>query len=298
MSDTENLGTPVVVETPAPVAAVETPVEVKVEAPVTQTWPQDWRGLISKDEKELSRLQRFTEPAKIYEAYRNLETRMSSGKFKPDLPDNPTPEQLNEYRKAVGVPEKPEGYFEKLGDGLVIGEEDKGALGLFAEALHGKNVTPDVFNTVIETAFKLIEHNQEEAVAAALETKAASRQTLYEAWGPAEYKINTNAVANILAGMPQSLRARMEGAQLADGTLMFNDVEAMKWWAQHAREMNPALGVMPAGTGDVVGGIEKELADNRNMMRTPSLWFAKENEARRSRHTQLLETLDSYKRRA
>jgi len=296
---------------PAPEANAAEPAAVEQNTPAAPQAPdfaQSWRHLAAGftykdgkweggDAKELERLGRFTEFPQVWKSFRNLETKMSSGKFKPDLSDNPTPEELATYRKAVGVPEKPEGYFEKLPDGMVIGDADKPALSLFAERLHEKNVTPDVFNTVMETAFELIEHNQQEAVAAALEVKEASRQALYETWGPAEYKLNTNAIANILAGMPQSLRARFEGAQLADGNLMFNDVEAMKWWAQLARDINPALGLMPAGTGDVVSAVQKELDENRQMMRNPSVWFSKENAARRARHTELLEKEAQFKRR-
>lgn len=275
-----------------------TPAPDNTPAPITPTWPDNWRQLITKDDKELQRLSRFTEPTKIYEAYRNLETKMSSGKFKPELSANPTAEELASYRKAVGVPEAPAGYMDNLPEGMVIGEEDQTAVNLFAERLHGMNVTPDVFNTVMETAFELIEHNQQEAVAAQIEVKEQSRQKLYEDWGPAEYKININAISNMLTSMPQELRSRFEGAQLADGNLMLNDAEAMKWFAQLARDMNPALGVMPAGTGDAIGSLEKQLADDRNMMRNPSEWFSKANAERRARHTQLLETYGKMQKRA
>lgn len=305
----ENLGTQETVETQAPEevnpllgssqeTVVENKEEVKSETPNVVSWPEDWRQRLTKDEKELARLQRLTDPSKVWEAYRNLETKMSSGKMKPVLSDNPTPEELSAYRKANNIPEKAEDYYKTLPEGLVIGEEDKPALNLFAERLHGKNVSPDVFNTVMETAFELIELNQQEAVAAQMQIKQESRQKLYETWGPAEYKMHINAISNVLASMPESLRNRFEGAQLADGTLMFNDAEAMQWWAQHVRETNPSLGVVPAGTGDPMQSIEQELAANRQMMRNPSEWFNKANADRRARHTQLLETLDKMKRRA
>lgn len=262
------------------------------------TFPEQWRQLITKDEKELARLQRFTSPDKLWESYRNLETKVSSGKFKPELSEKPTPEELSAYRKATGVPEKAEDYYKTLPEGLIIGEEDKPALNLFAERLHEKNTPPEIFNTVMQTAFELIELNQQEAVAAQMEVKEQARQTLYEKWGPAEYKLNINAISNKLAGMPEALRARMEGATLADGTMMFNDAEYMQWLAQDIRETNPSLGVVPAGTGDAMQSIEQELAANRQMMRNPSEWFAKSNQERRSRHTQLLETLGKMQRKA
>lgn len=287
---------PLIQNTPTPAVSPVAP-DALTQQPTT-AWRDDWRQAIAgQDQKELARLQRFTDVPQIYKSFRDLENKQATQKFTPTITKDSTPEEVTAYRKAIGVPDKAEGYFEKLPDGMVIGDEDKGAMNLFANRLHELNTPPEVFNKVMETAFELIEMNQQEAVQAQMEIKAASRQKLYETWGPAEYKINVNAVANVLSSMPETLRNRFEGAQLADGTLMFNDVEAMQWWAQHVRENNPALGVMPAGTGDVVASIQKELDDNRNMMRTPSVWFAKDNAGRRDRHTQLLETMQKYERR-
>lgn len=275
------------------------PVIENAPANVTADWRQDWReALAAGDNKELERLSRFTAVPEIYKSFRNLETKLSSGKYKPELSANPTPEELTAYRKAVGVPDKPEGYFEKLGDGLIIGEEDKATYELFANKLHELNAQPEVFKGVVETALALIEQNQSEMVAAQVEIKEASRHQLYQEWGPAEYKMNINAISNLLTGMPETLKARFEGATLADGTLMFNDAEAMKWWAQHVRENNPAMAVMPAGTGDAISAVEARLEENRQMMRTPSEWFSKANEARRTEHAKLLQAQMDTKRRA
>lgn len=281
-----------------PVEGSVTPPANAVTPPPAPNWPENWRQLVAgEDKKELERLGRFPTFPDVYKSFRNLETKLSSGQYKQALAADASPEDVANWRKANGIPEKPDGYFEHIPEGMVLGEEDKNALELFAAKLHEKNATPEIFNTVMETALQLIEINQQEQVDAQVALKEQNRHKLYQHWGPAEYKVNINAIANVLQGMPESLRQRFEGATLADGTLMFNDFEAMSWWAQYVRENNPALAIMPNGGGDVMQTIEQQLNENRMMMRKPSEWQAKENAERRSNHTKLLEQYEAMKRK-
>jgi hypothetical protein len=265
--------------------------------PQTGNWPTNWRELVATDPAEQERLKRFTDFPQIWKSFRNMETKLSSGGYKQALPENATPEQMTAYRKANGIPDTPQGYFDSLPDDVVLGEDDKTTLGMFAEALHEQNADPKIFQTVMQTAQKLIEANQEEVVNAQIALKEQSRHQLYNTWGPAEYKTNINAVANWLQGMPESLRARFEGAQLADGNMMLNDAEFLMWAAQDIRQNNPGLAIMPGGGGDAIANLETQLAENRKMMATPNEWFAKTNSERRANHAKLIEQYEGIKRR-
>src|SRR3546814_3644725 len=56
------------------------------------------------------------------------------------LPIYATPEQIAEWRKEQGIPEKPEDYDLKFDNGLVIGEADKPLVAEFLKASHATNV--------------------------------------------------------------------------------------------------------------------------------------------------------------
>src|SRR5688572_23894721 len=91
-------------------------------------WPADWRQkLAGEDKKTLERLGRMASPADLLKSYRALEQKISAGELKKGLPENATPEQVAEWRREQGLPEKPEGYLENLSlpDGVVLGEADK-----------------------------------------------------------------------------------------------------------------------------------------------------------------------------
>jgi hypothetical protein len=272
----------------APVATQEAPV---VEKPVTPTWRDDWRQALAKgDQKELERLQRLASPEAVYDAYRSLEKKMSGLKVPPTLPENPTPEQVAEYRKQVGVPEKPEGYLEKLPEGLVIGEEDKPAMTMLAEALHAKNVSPDVLATVVDTYYKIIEHNQEEMVAAQQQLKQQASDALRAEWG-ADYRPTINSIKAMLDGVDEDTRELIEGMQLADGSLAFNHPGFMRWMGGLATQINPAALVMPGQSGgDKMATIKQQIEANMaEMSKNINAWQSKANEARRAEHMKLLD---------
>ena len=75
------------------------------------TWPDDWRGrLAGKDADALKRLNRFQSPEGVYKSWRSLEQRLSAGEIKSALPKDASDEQVAEWRKENGLPEKPDGY--------------------------------------------------------------------------------------------------------------------------------------------------------------------------------------------
>ena len=106
-------------------------------------WREDWReALAGKDEKELARLKRFASIENLHKSYREMEKRLSAARAVPTLPENATEEQVAEYRKAIGVPETPEGYGLKFADELKPTETDNELLNGFASHMHGRNQTP------------------------------------------------------------------------------------------------------------------------------------------------------------
>jgi hypothetical protein len=274
------------------------PVENKPaeEKPVASTWRDDWRNALSKgDAKELNRLARFASPEAVYDAYRALEARQSAAKPTPTLPENPTPEQLNEYRKQVGVPEKFEGYYEKLPKGLVIGEEDKPAMDMLAEALHSKNAHPDLVATVVDTYYKIVERNQEEMVEVQTALKQETSDALRAEWGP-DYRPTINAIGAMLDGVDPDTKQLLEGMQLADGSLAFNHQGFMRWIGSLALQINPASLVLPGSDGGdkqqtVKSQIEANVAEMRKNI---NAWQSPANAARRQEHMRLLEAADKF----
>ena len=112
-------------------------------APPANPWPETWREtLAGDDQKALARLQRMTTPADLFKSYREIETKLSSRGTVPALPENPAPEEVAAYRKAMGIPEAPDGYGLAFPETFTASDTDKETLTTFQAQMHAAHVPP------------------------------------------------------------------------------------------------------------------------------------------------------------
>lgn len=250
-------------------------------------WPADWRQKAAEHyaagdkkafDRELRRLERVADPAGLYGMYRELDNRLNGGGLIKVPGKDAKPEEIAAYHKALGVPEKPEDYFKqvKLENGAVIGEADKPMVDAFAAALHKAGAPPAAMNAALSWYYK-----QQEDNAAALDQaddtyRRESEKALKEEWGPA-FKRQTNAIATLFAAAPggtdinntKGLMARIMGGRTADGKIIGNDPDMIRFLVSMASEVNPAVTVVEEGsqggmTIDAeISSIEKDMRENR-----------------------------------
>lgn len=161
------------------------------------------------------------------EALHNAKTKIREGSLRKPLAADATPEQIAEYREANGIPDKPEGYFEKLPDGLVIGDEDKRIFDSFAKSMHAKNVDPSVVHETIKWYNEFAQQEEAAALERNLDAKTKVEDQFMKEWG-ADFPANKNLISNIVATMPKELVGEGEEpgplflAELPDGTQLMN----------------------------------------------------------------------------
>lgn len=118
------------------------------------TWRQHLSG---GDEKILSELSRLKSPTDIAKEYVRQKQELS----KPRAPLTPpakdaTPEQIAEYRKAVGVPDA--GTIEAYGiaapEGYELSEVEKGALADLTKSAHAANLPTGAVKTIADVFFR------------------------------------------------------------------------------------------------------------------------------------------------
>lgn len=248
-------------------------------------WPQDWReataaAIAGNDEKarakEMKRLERYADPAGIYAKARELETKLSeSGVVRRPGP-KATAEEVRAYHRAMGVPESPAGYFGQvqLDNGAVLGPADRPLAESFAAALHPAGATPEVMSAALNWYFK----NEESQAAALDEADEAFRleaeRVLKQELGPG-FARKTNAVAALFSEAPGgsnlddpgSLFARLMGGRLADGRIVGNDPDVVRFLVSLARDLHPAAAVTEAGNPSGQS-IDAEIAEIREKMRS------------------------------
>lgn len=104
--------------------------------------PTNWRQAYAGDDPAaLKRAERFATEADFFKSYREMESRLRSGRAM-TLPDDATPEEISAFRKAAGVPEKPEDYGLAFSDEMNASDDDKAALLDFAKFMHDHHAPP------------------------------------------------------------------------------------------------------------------------------------------------------------
>lgn len=246
-------------------AAVDT---TKANIPVE--FPEDWREKLAGENKDdLKTLSRYTQPKALWDALKSMRTKLSAGELKAvsAFPAEGDDAAKLAWRKENGIPEKAEAYEPKV-DGLVFGDADKPMLDSFKQHAHGKNWSPAQFNEALGWYANEQQQIKARQDAADETFRGEARDALYTEWGPQDFKANLNAVKNLLSSAPTGFADRLLGARLADGKLLGDDPNALKWLSSLAREMNPAATLVPPGTSDAGKSVTAELEAIREMRRS------------------------------
>jgi hypothetical protein len=277
-------------------------------------WPDDWRERIAEHasagdkkayDKELKRLQNMDSPNAVYGSWRNMESTWASRKFVKLPGEDAKPEDLAEFHKALGVPEKPEDYFKtvKLENGAMIGDADKPIVDGFAGAVHKAGATPAVVNAALNWYFG----HQEQQAAKLDEMDDSFRreadQALKNDYGNG-FKRKINSIAPLFAtapggpdvANPKSLYARLMGGRTADGRIIGDDPDMVRWLAAMSQEINPAASIVEdAGGGGAT--VDARIAEIEKVMRTDRREYNK-NTAMQTEYGQLLSARETIRARA
>ena len=271
----------------------EKPEEKKDE--VKPTWPNDWREKASKgDEKVLKRLGRYASPEAAIDALIAAQNKISSGEYKTALPKNATPEQLSDWRKENGIPDKPEDYELKFDSGLVIGDADKALVDNFLKVAHGRNLDSESVKSTIEWYYQEQERMTNERLDQDEKEARETISTLAQEYG-GEYKRNMTAVENLLSTFPDEVRDLFKSGRLANGKAIFNEPQVIRAFVSMAREVNPASTVVSAGAGDPSKTIEDEIKSIESKMGTKAYTS---DEKMQSRYRELVDAREKMQKRA
>jgi hypothetical protein len=273
-------------------AAAATTAAAAVGATATAATP-DWRAaLAGGDEKLMTMLGRYADQTAFGKAHLAAVAKISQGVKEP-LKDTATPEEVAAWRKDNGIPEKADGYFEKLPNGLVVGEDDKGLFSEWATQMHGLNVPPSVVAKTVEWYYGMQE--QQLANQQALDRQQASEatQALKTAWGP-EYTENRNLVSGFLGGLglDAETHALLMDASLPNGMRLLNSPAIIQGLAAKARELNPLAFIPGAAAGDEGKSLDTRIAEIEKQMGTPDYW---KNEPLQNTYRKLLERRQQLK---
>src|SRR5574340_294585 len=291
-------GAPAGEPAPAPAAA---PAAGEAADPAKPPQGEDWAAIRAKiageDEKLAKRLARYSSVESVVDALVAAQNRIASGDLKSTLPENPTPEQLKDWRAENGIPEAPEGYEVKLPDGVVLGEEDKPFVDSFIKQAHAANMTPGQVNAAV--AWHLAEQDRMVAERHADDARitAETTATMKQEWGT-EFELNRNLINGMLDTAPAGVKEQIWGARLPDGTPLSSHPDVLRWMANMAREVNPVATVV-APNSNAMQAIESERANIEKLMgdRDSTYWKGPGAEKMQARYRELINVQQKVKSR-
>lgn len=262
----------------------------------------DWRARMAGDDKAaLKELERYNTEADFYKSNKELRRKLSSGEYKRALGADATDEEKAAWRKEQGIPDKAEGYIEKLElpKGLVLGEADKPLAAEFASGAAEANMTPAQYSVMVAKYYAIQDAMKAKQDEADTVFKETTLEQLRDEWGP-DYKRNLNAASNLVAAMPGKLADRLLSGRTADGRRIGDDPEMLAWLSSQARELNPMATLVPAGTSNAVAAGQARIAEIEKMMSDRSgEYYRGPNSAKiQQEYRDLLTARDTMKARA
>ena len=260
----------------------------------------DWRKEVAGDDEKAGKLlERFSTAKDFGKAYIEAQNKIRSGDFAKPLPADANEQERTAWRQANGIPEKPEGYFEKLPDGLVIGKDDQPLFSEFAATMHKHNVPPAVVQDVVKWYYDLAD---KETAATQEADKTHAREVtdaLRAKWGN-DYRSNIGQVMSFLDSLGGELKAQLMDATLPDGRRLFNNPDIVSWFTDKARELNPAGILIPAAGENAGATIDAEMQNIEKLMgnKSSEYWKGPKAETMQARYRQLIEAKQKIAARA
>lgn len=260
-------------------------------------WPDKWReqiaGADDKDGKRLTRLGRFDQPGKIFDSMLEVETKYKQADIRSPFPEEGNEKDQAKWRKNNAVPAEAGGYFEKLPDGLVIGEEDKPGMDVLAEAMHAKHVPTDIVHTAMGVYYKQVESALAGRAEADAQSKKDTDDALNELYG-SDFRRNINDLGAWLDAGGKEIKAKVLSARTPDGTPLGSDPDFIKFMVGQMRTISPLVTVPGLGGGDPAASLNDEIAAIEKTMKTDFKAY-NADDAMKERYLTLLDAREKHK---
>lgn len=263
------------------------------EEPVvaTQTWPDDWATRAAKGDKKLAdRLIKMGSPEAVVDAYRNLEQKMSSGAYAKKLPTNYTAEEVTEFRKANGIPEKAEEYDDNIGGGIVWGDADKPHIDNVKQYALEHNWTPDQLKSGLGWWAQYQNELSDQLIASDNNTATLARDEYRRMWGP-KLDANFTFVKNQFEALGSDEWKAFVNGRDANGVRFGDNPKVMNAMYQAFYKADPRAAELPANGTPPAQAESVERTKLETMMRADpySYWKGPDAAKNQERYRQIIQ---------
>lgn len=283
---------------PAP-APAPSPAPAPAPSPAPEggegTWRADWREhLAGGDDAALKQLQRYASPNDVWKKAKSLESRVSAGELRAVLPKNASAEQLTEWRKQNGIPEKADGYDLGAASGK-FSDETKSFLDKALPVLHNAHLNTDQTKAVLKFLNDNVLDTKASRAQADRDAEEAGNEELRGEWG-AEFKRNISIIHAVLdkSADPKFKDAVLNARDGETGKPLASDPRWLKMLLGIGLVDNPAGKLVPNAGGNPMKGVEERIAEIESKMGTKAYT---NDEKMQAEYRELIDVRDKLKSR-
>jgi len=290
-ADTENTEATTEAPVDATLGADTAAEDVAQEVPAD--WPADWRQkMAGGDEEALKYLNRYKSPDNVYKALKSMRAKMDAGELRNAMPDLQNEEAMKAWRAENGIPETPEGYKEGLNlEG--VDDEDMALIDKYMADMHAHGATPEQARAGLDSYYQMRDQLLEQQAETDKAFRRDAEDTLRAEWGP-EFRANLNSMRNMLDMHGEEMRQVLFTARAADGTLLGDNPEVLKFLVSMSKELNPYGTVTPNAGETPVQTIDKEIAAIEERMKDAQGTGYWKDEAAQARYRELIDMKSRY----
>lgn len=239
------------------------------------TLRSDWAG---GDEATSKVLDRYSDGKAFVKAHKELVDKLASGELKTakKLPENPTPEQIADYRKANGIPEKPDGYDIQFPVGFTPDEATKATLEEYRAFAHANHIPPNLVKGQVNWYLAAQQKAAEARLVQDDKDQSDGAELLRKDWGH-EFGRNIQTVQALFEGNEELFGAIM-GARGADGKKLGNNPDVLRFLVNVGVNANPSIreyagdgSVTPASAAERIKEIEDLRIKDWSKYRSPAI---------------------------
>ena len=264
------------------------------------TWPDNWRELYAgEDNNKLSRLSRYASPTAALDAMIAAQNKISSGEYKQStpFPEKGTAEEQAIWRSNNSIPEAADKYDLSFENGLVIGEDDKPIIDDFLSVAHQANMPENMVKAAVQWYYDNQEKQEEAQYERDEQAREAGEDELRAEWGQ-EFKANINRIHGLLDTASEGVKDKFINARLTDGTPLASNPDVLRFLADMALQINPAVTLVPGAGDNLAGSISDEISNLEKMMgdRSSDYWKGPKSEELQKRYRDLIAARDKMAR--
>lgn len=203
---------------PAPAAAapVAAPAVPSAPAAVAPSVEQSWRETIA-DKKLREYADRYASPTDLVSAALKMRDDVSSRIRVPD--ENSPPEEVAKYRKALGVPDAPDGYKITLPENIALNDIDKAMIEAVKPIALESGIPAPALNNLVSKFMELSNNLSAQVAAQSAEQAKVHETQLRQEWG-AEFDANLNVARRVASAMGPDFTKFLNETSLENGGML------------------------------------------------------------------------------